>query len=515
MKQIYIALLAACFMFNANAQNDKGKKVKTKFLQLPGYDISSIDPSTVTAEFVVGEGSFGTEKLKDTKSICVPKNGGIKDAVEVTTYYYELPFNKPASILIAKDGSGNIVYGEKVSDNSAGSAKFGFDKCEYWIAEKMKKEWESKSSSFKSSTLSSESADLHQKAINSAKQNVYPAFVEEEFQVFTAKSKDHDYAKLNKAQESAISAYEAIYQNGPDASSFENLKSSIEVWNKALEELDLEDKKARINKNIAKGIYENLANAYMYTYQTRQALKAAMAGKKLYGNFSNNRSNALDARIQVMGTREIASDKNAGTIADVSRLNSIGRDVGSGNVSVKQLPNSDYDRVNSEYNSYRSNVFSNKMETSSEMEEEAIASGDVGRYDKYVTPGAGGKMIMMSPLTMAPKLEELPKEICGITDLKQLIIISNDIASVPAEIGQLKMLTKLVLTKNKVESLPPEIGELNELKTLNLSDNPLTSLPKEIANCTALKTLNLKGTKISGEMQKQLSTWLPNAKIKY
>ena len=29
------------------AQNDKGKKVETQFLQIPGYDISTTDPTTV------------------------------------------------------------------------------------------------------------------------------------------------------------------------------------------------------------------------------------------------------------------------------------------------------------------------------------------------------------------------------------------------------------------------------------------------------------------------------------
>ena len=515
MKLLFTTLLATICLLTAFGQNDKGKKVKTKFLQLPGYDMSSVDPSTVSAEFVVGEGSFGTEKLKDTKSICVPKNGGIKDAIEVTTYYYQVPFTKPASYLVAKDGSGKVVYGSVISKSTTGSAHFGFEKCEYWIADKMKKDWASKSSSFKSNALSKEASELHQKAIAIAKDNIYPAFVEEEFEVYTAKAKDFEYSELNKALESAISAYESIDSNGPNAKAFEDLNTCIDVWNKELKTLDVENKKARINKNIAKGLYENLANAYMYSYQTRLALKAGMTGKKLYGNFSNNRTLALNARIQLMGTREIASDRNAETISDVSKLNSIGKNAGGTNVSVNKLSNSEFTRVQSDYRLYKGEVFSNKMDSSKEMEEEAIASGDAGRYDTYVTPGVGGKMIMMSPLTMAPTLQELPKEMCDITDLKQLIIIGNDIASIPPEIGQLKDLTKLDLSKNKVTSLPAEIGSLSKLKILNLSNNPLTSIPSEIANCKSLKTLNLKGTKISGDLQQQLSTWLPNTKIKY
>ena len=51
-----------------NAQSDKSKKVKTQYMQLPSYDVSATSPSSIGIEFAMNEISYGTEKLKDTKS---------------------------------------------------------------------------------------------------------------------------------------------------------------------------------------------------------------------------------------------------------------------------------------------------------------------------------------------------------------------------------------------------------------------------------------------------------------
>jgi hypothetical protein len=42
------------------------------------------------------------------------------------------------------------------------------------------------------------------------------------------------------------------------------IKKAIAVWEKALEESDPDDKKARINADVKAGLYLNLAEAYMW-----------------------------------------------------------------------------------------------------------------------------------------------------------------------------------------------------------------------------------------------------------
>mgnify|MGYP006960966748 FL=1 len=71
--------------------------------------------------------------------------------------------------------------------------------------------------------------------------------------VYTAKGKKHDYTDLTKAYiavEQGLVDYDA---NGENA----EIKTAIAIWNSALEEMDLENKKARINRKVAFGLHLN------------------------------------------------------------------------------------------------------------------------------------------------------------------------------------------------------------------------------------------------------------------
>lgn len=515
---ILVAVIVFGFSFftTLSAQSDQGEKVRTRFLQLPNYDLTSVDLGTITVEYVVGESSFGQERLKDTKSTCLPQGGGLKDAVELTTYYYEVPFNKPTTNMVAKNGDGRVVFAEKVTTAHQGVAQFGFDKCAYWVAETMKKDWANEQEKFKSEEVSKEMAEIAALVNNSISRNIFPSFVTEEFKVYSAKGKSYDYSELDKAQKIGISTYEGFLQNGPSSAGFEQLRSAIKVWETELEELDTEDKKARINKSIGKGLYENLANAYLYVYDVDEAIKAAIAARKLFGNFSNDRSKALDIRIDVLRTHQLAIKQNAEIASDPSRLNALGMNAGKGSYLVSQAPASEFGRLGSEVEGFRYAQIGDKLDANETMHDEAVAAGEINPYERYITETATqGKMLIFPPVIVSEELPEFPKEMCALTDLRQITITNNVIASIPPEVKQLNQLKKLNLNGNKLTSLPPEIGDMSGLETLNLSNNPLTEIPEEIKNCKNLKKVSLKGTQLSPDQLKQLESWLPNAKVKY
>jgi len=517
-KTILPVLLLAMTM-NVFAQKDKSKEVKTRYLSVPPYDITETDPSTITAEFAIGETTFGTEKLKDTKTMCVPKNGGIKDVIEVTSYYYEIPISTPESYLVAKTPSGDIVYASEVSHPGKSVAKFGFEKCEYWMSDNMKKDWASKGAGFKSGEKSNHEAEMHKKAVSEAKAKVYLSFVEEEFEVYSAKGKGFDYTGLEGALEKAQKAYADIAKSGPSEAAFALLKECTEQWEKDLADLDTENKKARINKTIGKGLHENCARAYMYVYDIDKAIEHGKKFDKLFGNVSTNRSKSFDALMVRMKKQKIAAEMNSALIADVSAFVSKANASSKGAVKVAKLGSSDVARLKKELLAFRSTQRTDQMATRKKEEDAAIASGELNPYQKYVVPGVGGPAIMMtmapSVLSGFPELSELPKKMCAIEGLTQIIIMNNNIESIPAEIGSMASLNKLDLTGNKLKTLPAEIGQLANLKTLKLGKNPIESLPAEIANCKNLKTLTLKGSKLSAAAQDELAAWLPNCKIKY
>lgn len=511
-----IILIGLASFTSLSAQSDRSEKVKTRFLQLPNYDLTAVDPGSISVEYGIGTSSFGKERLKDTKSTCMPKGGGIKDAVQLTTYYYEVPYNTPASYLVAKNAEGKVIFAEAVTLAQESIVKFGFDKCSYWVAETMKKDWADGQQQFKSDESVKAMQDIRAQVNNSVSRNLYPSFVLEEFKVYSAKGKSFDYADLDHAQSIAINAYEGYMEKGPNGEGFELLGAAISIWEKELESLDLDNKKSRINKSIGKGLYENLTNAYLYIYEVDKGIKAGLAGLKLYGNLSSDRSRALEARIDALRTHQIAINQNAQIAVNPAELKALGMEENEERVPLTQVSSGDVSRLESEVDGFRFTQAADKVDANEAMHEEAVASGEVNPYERYITETATqGKMLIYPPTLLADELSEFPKEICLLTDLSQITIANNKIASLPAEIKQLSQLKKLKLTGNQLTSLPPEIGEMASLESLNLSNNPLTEIPEAIRNCTSLKRLTLKGTQLSSAQLKQIQEWLPNAKVKF
>lgn len=524
MNKLLLTTSAICIAISANAQKDLSKKVESKYISLPSYDISEIDPSTVSIEFAMKNGNFGTEKLKDAKSTCIPSGGKLSDAVEVTSYYYEVPYTQQDSYIIAKSSDGSIVYADQASKTQSVNLKFGWDSkmkqplCENFRSEKLKKTWASKGTSFKSKEHSTFEGNTYNTALAKATSNVYLSYFPEEFQVYGAKGKAFDYADLEGAFEKAMEAYKSIKKNGLSSGDIDKLKEAIAVWEKELETADLEDKKARISPNIAKGLHENCLRAYAHMFEFDKAKDHGKSFLELFGNFSNNRSNAVKELLVRIELQSLAADKNSAIIGDIAKLHTMASASGK-QTNAKRLGSDQFERLKGEYYSYGMSVASDVNEVKKQEEAEAIASGELNPYQKYVSDVAvGGPALLMnlppSALSGIPELTELPKEMCELTQLTQIMILKNKIASISPEIVNLTELKKLDLSGNKLTSIPAEIGQLANLEVLKLSNNPLESLPKELGNCTKLKTLVLKGTKVSDADIDEIQSMLPDCKIK-
>ena len=91
-------------------------------------------------------------------------------------------------------------------------------------------------------------------------------------------------------------------------------------------------------------------------------------------------------------------------------------------------------------------------------------------------------------------------KLCTFTFITKLALSGNDIAVVPdvanASIGELTNLKELYITENKIATLPDSIGKLTGLNTLCLQRNKLTALPSSIGSLTALTTLDLNENRI-------------------
>lgn len=506
------------------AQKDYSKKVESRYISLPSYNVSEVDPSSVTIEFAMNDGVFGTEKLKDAKSLCVPKGGSAKDAVKVTSYYYDIPYTKPESYIIAKSTDGTIVYAEKSSQTENSSFKFGWDEkmkqplCQYFMASKLKKDYASKGESSKAKRHSNYQKFIYKKALEEAKANVYLSYFSEEIKVYSGKGKIYDYTELDGAYEKAVLAYKSIKKNGLNTNDLGALKECITIWEKELETADLEDKKARISKSITKGLHENIINASLFMFDFDKAKSHSKAFLRIYGNYSDNRSTKVKNTLMRIQLQSMAAEENATIISDVEKLHTMAS-ASNKNTSAKMLASSEFDRLSDEYFSQKMDVAIDVNKQNKEDEAEAIASGELNPYQKFyseVAVGGPGILMTMPPSALSgfPELKELPKEMCEFEDLTQIIILNNSIESITPDITKLTLLKKLDLSGNNLKTLPAEIGQLKNLQTLKLSKNPLESIPAEIENCTKLKSLVIKGTKLSDEAIAELARLLPDCKIK-
>lgn len=78
--------------------------------------------------------------------------------------------------------------------------------------------------------------------------------------LYYIKNAESDYADLTLAFNEASSGLLMLQQDSSTA--INKLKKAAEIWTKALNEADMGNKKARINKEIASGIYFNLLETY-------------------------------------------------------------------------------------------------------------------------------------------------------------------------------------------------------------------------------------------------------------
>jgi Leucine-rich repeat (LRR) protein len=81
------------------------------------------------------------------------------------------------------------------------------------------------------------------------------------------------------------------------------------------------------------------------------------------------------------------------------------------------------------------------------------------------------------------QIDEVPKSINQMTQLRELHLAWNRLTTLPREIGEVTSLEKLLLSSNRIVRLPIEVGLLTRLHALYLDNNPdIITPPKQINN---------------------------------
>lgn len=110
-------------------------------------------------------------------------------------------------------------------------------------------------------------------------------------------------------------------------------------------------------------------------------------------------------------------------------------------------------------------------------------------------------------------IAELPDSIFLLTNLQYLACSKTGLKRLPKEIGKLTNLVYINFNQNDLETLPPQIGNLEKLETLDLWSNNLDEYPSTLSGLKSLRVLDLRNILISDEVQANILSMLPKAKV--
>lgn len=116
---------------------------------------------------------------------------------------------------------------------------------------------------------------------------------------------------------------------------------------------------------------------------------------------------------------------------------------------------------------------------------------DSKKYPIKISNKMGQLKKLISIKIKDSKLDEIPKEILQLTNLKFIILDQNNIQEISEEIEHLYNLECLILESNNIKQIPKEIGQLKKLELLNISKNKISIIPEEICMLGKLTHLNL------------------------
>ena len=387
-----------------------------------------------------------------------------------------------------------------ISRGGKKSRRFGHGSCSYVILadadiwrEAAKKNLDKNFNAQQASFSKGIQEDITTMAKEAVAGGIFLQPVRMEFELARAEDKKQDYSDLQQAYDTAYEAYAIYKAQGYNNETIESLQRAIPVWEKALQEADLKNKKARINKKIAKALHWNIAWAAMFSNDYDKSLK------HLRTHLSLNNGSGSTPLIRQTEARKTAYETNGELAESTESVNRYLEQSNTyrSNLNIVHVTKASLPPFRA---AHRKRVRMARLKEN--LESDGAAGGDMASvegnpYAEQMTKTAfQGYTIHVAPY-IGTKMDAFPKEMCELTMLNEVSITYNDLQSLPEEIGNLTDLKVLKLNNNKIGELPSGIGNLKKLTELNLGKNRLTELPAEIGNLSGLETLNLGGNRLT------------------
>ena len=175
-------------------------------------------------------------------------------------YYYEVSYRHPVTLKIDVPSRGQLVNERVPGCEGFRSARTPDYKTKaeveiYWL-ENQKVFWDERQAKAPTETIAEINNYLTEKVGYPSKSRAA--------EIRTVKSKEHDYTDLLTAYTSFQDGVLLLQYKDKKNQAYDKLEAATTVWEKALTESNLNDKNARVDKNVTSALYVNLMEAYMW-----------------------------------------------------------------------------------------------------------------------------------------------------------------------------------------------------------------------------------------------------------
>jgi hypothetical protein len=239
------------------------------YLKMDGYTQGTSNAVNITAE-------MGDLEVKEpeitSKDMTKFENG---KSISYKAYFAQVPYKRLIKLRV--ETAQGVIYDEVPEEIS--KEKYIKSSGEFTSEYAIRNWWDSQKTRT-IENLEMETVDKNMATINEVLNSNF-AFKKKthETVVLIVKDKKQDYSDLNTAYLALLEGYNQLTDDFEKKESKVKIAEAIAIYEKALTESDMENKKARINEEVTLAIYWNLIEAYIWNDDFAKA-------KTLYTKFS-------------------------------------------------------------------------------------------------------------------------------------------------------------------------------------------------------------------------------------
>jgi len=194
--------------------------------------------------------------------------------VEIPTYHYDIGYSYPYEIVIYNKVNSNEVLASDVVANS----KLGFRTTSFDSKSELNNYWNTNKNTFFAKEENS-ATSLVSKVINDFLHTYCEMNLKRSVNILMPKPKKHQYDDYQNAYNEVVKGFKELSNSNIENARL-NIEKAIDIWQEAIKEVQLKNRKARVTEKIAYETFLNCAKVCIWINEFEEA--------KSYINEANN-----------------------------------------------------------------------------------------------------------------------------------------------------------------------------------------------------------------------------------